>query len=279
MNRILILAFVSMILNFVVAQTKVPMVKKGGVYEVPCVVNGKSANFIFDSGCADVALSIEFFKEGLKTGQFKMSDLYAQIVEFQIANGQIVKGRLLNIRQLKIGDLVLFNVLGSITDSPNSPMLLGQSVMERFGTYSVDYDKLSIIIQGNSTSKIEVDAKTKSKIPGQENAFIDLEKAIDIRTNLEFEVIKINNLGPDAGLQFSIDVTNNSKYDYNWQKGFPFIYTIEVTTEDGKRYSSNDVPFFVTLLSGQTTQSNSGMVNIRGKKPVGMRIYCKIQGY
>ena len=274
MKRILTLLFICLIIGFTRGQTKVPMVKKSGVYEVGCVVNGKNANFIFDSGASDVQLSVEFFNEGLKAGLFRMSDLFIEIVEYKVASGAVVKGRNVNIRQLKIGDLVLFNVMGSIIDSPNTPMLLGQSVLERFGTYAVDYDKLTLIIQGNSASKIEIEAKTKSKTPGQESIGSNLEKAISIKTNLEFEVIEINNEGPDRGLDFTIDVTNNSKFDYDWTKGSPIIYIVEVTTEDGKRYTSADVPFYVTLLAGRTTGSQ-GRVNVRGKKPVSMQIYLK----
>lgn len=257
MKRNFILLAICLVISIANAQTKVPMVKKSGVYEVPCVVNGKNANFIFDSGASDVQLSLEFFNEGLKSGLFRMSDLFAEIVEYKVASGSVVKGRNVNIRQLIIGDLVLFNVIGSIIDSPNTPMLLGQSAIERFGTYSVDYDKLTLTIQGNSASKIEIDTKAK------------------IKTNMEFEVIKIANMGPDAGLFFTIDVTNNSSYDYDWAKpGMAFSYIIEVTTEDGKRYTSADVPFYVTLLSGRTTGSQ-GSVNVRGKKPVNVRIYIK----
>jgi aspartyl protease family protein len=253
------------------------MIKKGGVYEVPCKVNGKEVNFIFDSGAADVLLSTEFFNEGLKTGIFKISDIFADVKEYQVANGSVVKGRNVNIRQLKIGDLVLFNVVGSIIDNANTPMLLGQSAIEQFGVYTVDYDKLSLTIQGNSTSKIELEIKAKGKVAGQETLASNLEKCLSIRSNLEFEVAKITDLGP-SGLMFAIDITNASKLDYNWQAGVILAYSVEVTTEDGKRYTSSDVPITLVLLGGQTGNS-SAMLNIRGKKAVNLRIYSKIQGY
>jgi hypothetical protein len=65
-STLLVAFFVSMS-----AQVKIPLTKKGGVYEVPCSVNGKATNFIFDSGASDVQISKEFFNEGVKSGLFK----------------------------------------------------------------------------------------------------------------------------------------------------------------------------------------------------------------
>jgi clan AA aspartic protease (TIGR02281 family) len=277
MRKLVYVTLLCLSVVMTIAQTKVTMTKKGGVYEVPCKVNGKEVSFIFDSGAADVLLSTEFFNEGLKSGIFKISDVFADVKEYQVASGAIVKGRNVNIRQLKIGDLVLYNVVGSIMDNPNTPMLLGQSAIEQFGTYAVDYNKLTLTIQGNSTSKIELEIKAKSKVPGQETLASNLEKCLAIRSNLEFEVAKITDLGA-SGLMFAIDITNATKLDYNWQGGVILAYSVEITTEDGKRYTSSDMPITLVLLGGQTGNS-SAMLNIRGKRAVNLRIYSKIQGY
>ncbi len=80
------------------------------------------------------------------------------------------------------------------------------------------------------------------------------------------------------GLMFAIDITNATKLDYNWQGGVILAYSVEITTEDGKRYTSSDVPITLVLLGGQTGNSTA-MLNIRGKRAVNLRIYSKIQGY
>jgi clan AA aspartic protease (TIGR02281 family) len=256
------------------AQTIIPITKINGVYEVPCNVNGKNVSFIFDSGAADVQLSKEFFEEGLSSGIFRNTDLFSDIVEFQVASGSIVKGRNVNIRHLKIGNLNLYNVVGSIIDSPNTPMLLGQSALERFGTYLVDYNKMNIVIKGNNVSNIEVDLIAKSKTIGMEGFVESQLKALAILPELEFEVVRIEKAGSDA-LKFDIDITNNSKLDY---KPTLISFSVEVTTEDGKRYTSRDEFITQQLLSGQTGNSLT-IFSIRDKKPIKLRIYSKLVGY
>lgn len=258
------------------AQTKVTMIKKSGVYEVPCKVNGKDVNFIFDSGASDVLLSTEFFNEGLKNGLFKITDIFPEINEYKVANGSIVKGRNVNIRQLKIGELVIFNVVGSIIEDANTPMLLGQSAIEKFGVYTVDYDKLSLTIQGNSASKIELEINAKSKVPGQEAIASNLEKCLIILSNLEFEVARIDDMG-EHGLNLGIDITNASNLDYSWTSGMMIEYSVEITTDDGKKYTSGNRPITKSLLGGQTGNDFTN-INIRGKKAVNLRVYAKMKG-
>jgi clan AA aspartic protease (TIGR02281 family) len=275
--KLLFTIFFLAFFSICISQTKVNLIKKDGVYEVSCKVNGKDTRFIFDSGASDVQISKEFFIEGLKNGIFKSSDLFSDIVEFQIANGDVVKGKNISIRQLKIGDLCLYNVIGSIIDSPNTPMLLGQSAIERFGTYTIDYNKMLLVIEGNSVAKMEADFIAQSKLPGMESFVNAKLKALAILPNLEFEVFSIEPLG-NGDLKYKIDITNNSNLDYNWQGGQIIVYNVEVTTDDGKRYTSQDVPIVQSLNTGQTGNSWT-MFSIRGKKPVRLRIFSKLQGY
>ena len=50
----------------------------------------------------------------------------------------IVKGTTINIRELKIGDIVLKNVESAISHTTNAPLLLGQSAISRLGTIQID---------------------------------------------------------------------------------------------------------------------------------------------
>jgi aspartyl protease family protein len=55
----------------------------------------------------------------------------------------------IRLREIKIGDAALRNVDASVTHSQQAPLLLGQSVMERFGTITID----------NKTSKLTIKQK------------------------------------------------------------------------------------------------------------------------
>ena len=57
---------------------------------------------------------------------------------FQDATGKISEGTKINIREVKIGEMVLENVEALVVDNVNAPLLLGQTVLERFGSIEID---------------------------------------------------------------------------------------------------------------------------------------------
>ena len=44
----------------------------------------------------------------------------------------------MNLREVKIGDMILENVEALVVDNVNAPLLLGQTVLERFGSIEID---------------------------------------------------------------------------------------------------------------------------------------------
>jgi hypothetical protein len=95
-----------------------------------------------------------------------------------------------------------------------------------------------------------------------------------VASNLEFEIVSMNEYGAgaNANINFMIDVTNPTNLDC---KAGYIYYTLEATTEDGKRYTSMTTLIHTDLLAGQT--SNSLVVfSTRGKKVVGIRIYTQV---
>ena len=59
----------------VYSQNVIPIVKKGGVYHIPCTINGLKMNFVFDTGASDVSISITEALFMLKNGYLQESDL------------------------------------------------------------------------------------------------------------------------------------------------------------------------------------------------------------
>ncbi|MCX8483451.1 MAG: retropepsin-like aspartic protease, partial [Crocinitomicaceae bacterium] len=135
----------------VLSQTSVKMQKEDGVFYVPCSVNGLPLRFIFDTGAGDVSISLSEAIFMLKNGYLKDADLFGT-EQYQIANGDIAEGTKINIRELKIGDRVLYNVEASIVHSLSAPILLGQSALGRFGSFSIDNNSNTLILNGSSSS-------------------------------------------------------------------------------------------------------------------------------
>lgn len=118
--------------------TEVPMLRQpGGTYEVACEINGLPLKLIFDTGASDVTLSSVEANFMLKNGYLKPSDIKGKKY-YQIASGEIQAGATLTLREIKVGDASLRNVEASVVQGQRAPLLLGQSVFERFGKLEID---------------------------------------------------------------------------------------------------------------------------------------------
>ena len=118
----------------------------GGTFEVPCAVNGLSLNMIFDTGASDVTISKVEADFMLKNNYLSKDDVKGKKY-YQVANGDISEGTVITLREVKVGDAVLKNVDASVVKSQKAPLLLGQSVMERFGTITIDNINSKLIIK------------------------------------------------------------------------------------------------------------------------------------
>ena len=126
------------------SQTKIIMEKDGGVYTVPCKINGLPLKFIFDTGASDVSISLTEAMFMLKNGYLKKEDL-GESVYYSIANGDVAKGTKLNIKEIEFGGLKLFNIQASIVHETSAPLLLGQSAIEKLGKIQLEGNQLTIL--------------------------------------------------------------------------------------------------------------------------------------
>lgn len=118
----------------------------GGTYEVPCYINGLPLKFIFDTGASDVTISsveanFMLKNDYLTTKDFKGSRKYIT------ADGSISEGAVVCIREVQVGDVILKNIDASVVKNQKAPLLLGQSVLERFGSITIDNEKNKLIIK------------------------------------------------------------------------------------------------------------------------------------
>lgn len=125
--------------------TSIPMISVGGVYKVPCNVNGLNLDFIFDTGSSDISISSIEARFMLKNGYLTMNDL-GGTSKYMTANGDIVNGTEVILSNMKIGNLILKKVKASVIDNQSAPLLLGQSVLSRLGKIEVDNNKKLINI-------------------------------------------------------------------------------------------------------------------------------------
>ena len=127
--------------------TEVDMKKTyGGTYEVACSVNGLPLKMVFDTGAADVTISSVEASFMLKNGYLSDSDVKGTR-NYMTASGDIHEGTILRLKEVKLGDAVLRNVEASVVHSQKAPLLLGQSVLEKFGTITIDNVNSKLLIK------------------------------------------------------------------------------------------------------------------------------------
>jgi clan AA aspartic protease (TIGR02281 family) len=118
----------------------------GGTYEVPCSVNGLPLKMIFDTGASDVTISSVEASFMLKNGYLTENDVKGK-KHYMTASGDIHEGTILKLKEVKLGDAVLKNIEASVVHSQKAPLLLGQSVLEKFGTITIDNVNSKLLIK------------------------------------------------------------------------------------------------------------------------------------
>ena len=128
------------------AGSSIPLIKEGGVYRVSVLINAViPLHFMVDSGAADVSIPADVVMTLVRTGTLSDQDFVGEQT-YRLADGSEVKSKTFRIRQLKVGDRVVDNVLGSIADV-NGSLLLGQTFLSRFKSVKFDYAQGVLVLE------------------------------------------------------------------------------------------------------------------------------------
>lgn len=118
-----------------------------GLFEIPVILNEVlKIKFIFDSGASEVSVSPDVALTLLRTGTITEND-WLPDQTYIFADGSKAKSKRFVIRQIIIGNQKLSDIEASISNSIEAPMLIGQSVMNKLGSVTIDYDKQLLIIK------------------------------------------------------------------------------------------------------------------------------------
>lgn len=124
---------------------EVPFSKDGGVTKVKCTINELPLHFVFDTGAADVTMSMVEANFMLKNDYIKPTDIVGS-AHYMDANGDITEGTVVNLRTVNFGGLVLDNVRATVVRNQKAPLLLGQSVLGRLGKIEIDNPNMKLVI-------------------------------------------------------------------------------------------------------------------------------------
>ena len=132
----------------------VPMTEEGGVYVVPVKFNDIiTLNAIVDSGAADVSVPADVVSTLFRTKTISDGDFIGNKT-YVLADGSEVPSPQFRIRSLKVGTKTLEDVEANVS-SQKGLILLGQSFLRRFKSWSVDNQQHVLRLDASDYSETE----------------------------------------------------------------------------------------------------------------------------
>jgi hypothetical protein len=130
---------------------EIPMRSEGGTYTVPVLINNAlTLDFVIDSGAADVSIPVDVVSTLLRTGTINDAD-FIGAQTYVLADGSTLPSFRFRIRSLKVGKETLGNVVASLAPAKGS-LLLGQSFLSRFRSWSIDNAKHVLLLETSSAN-------------------------------------------------------------------------------------------------------------------------------
>lgn len=156
----------------VAADYVVKMKRRSGVYVLPCEVNGVKRDFIFDTGAANTSLSQEFVNELLVKRKLLQTD-FTGAIQTRNASGTVDNNTTVNIRSLKVGNRMIYNLRAIIAVGQKAPLLLGLNAIDLLGEWTMKKDLL--VLHDYNNPVIEQPVITE---PSNEILFEDMEQEV-----------------------------------------------------------------------------------------------------
>lgn len=125
----------------------VPFRRQGKVKLVRVRVNGIPFEMIFDTGCSTTLISVAEANYLYQKGVLSADDVLG-FTQSQIADGSIVEDMVVNLRQVIIDDQIeCDNVTATVSDNVQAPLLLGNDVLDRLATVTIDNQNDAILFR------------------------------------------------------------------------------------------------------------------------------------
>lgn len=122
----------------------VPYKLEGGVKYVSVKINGLSTDMIFDTGCSMTLISMLEAQQLIKRGLLSEDD-FLGTAQASIADGSVVEDAIFNIKTLELTDgsqtIVCHDVLTQVSSNAEAPVLLGNGVLDRVASYTIDNEQ------------------------------------------------------------------------------------------------------------------------------------------
>lgn len=228
--------------------------------EIDVKVNGLDQRFIFDTGASSISFGSEFYQLLKNNSSISDNDILNK-TKVTIADGSLVDAKVINIKKVEIDDIILTNVIAVVIEKDNIPFLLGQSVFNSFGTFTIDNHNNEIIIRSISQNNNGVNLNNLKLIPCSFNSVLQVE-SINRRIK-KYKPISISNIIEEKNVPPPPNVVNKIHnrivirfFDNNDRNKVSAIYDFlisegykdsDITIENMLRYYNNPIPNYIEV--------------------------------
>lgn len=123
----------------------VPFIESGGVKYIEVELNRTfTVRMILDSGCSGALISVAEAQHLYSKGVLTEDDFVGKS-KSMIADGSVVENMVVNLREVIIGGKIICpNVQATVSSNAQAPLLLGNEVLNRTASYTVDNQNKTI---------------------------------------------------------------------------------------------------------------------------------------
>lgn len=130
-------------------EVEVPFEQRDGVKVVSVKLNGIPMDMILDTGCSTNLISLAEANYLYNKGVITDEDILGNTIS-QIADGSLKVGLVINLSMVEIGneeDLTFRNVQVIVDNNMKAPLLLGNEILDRVSSVTVDNDRNVVIFK------------------------------------------------------------------------------------------------------------------------------------
>ncbi len=122
----------------------IPFRYENGVKYVTVKVNGVGFEMIFDTGCSGALISLAEADYLYQKGTLTRDDILG-FAQATIADGSVVENMVVNLKEVIIDDKILCpNVTATVSKNINAPLLLGNEILDRLATITIDNENKTL---------------------------------------------------------------------------------------------------------------------------------------
>lgn len=118
---------------------------KTGMITAPCIVNGYTVNFVFDSRLRP-QISVSQALDLLSKGAITKDDFQGDPDEV-LADGTIANRAIVVLAEFTIANETIYDLEVMVNDNLAYPLVIGNSVLSEFGDYTIDNENKKIIFK------------------------------------------------------------------------------------------------------------------------------------